>query len=102
MDVFRMNDCSIVFEYLVNFFTMTYPKCVTILGDHSFLYKDDRDTIIVYVNNGQLIVILDGTIEEVRSVFFSTPIYPVDRMLESWEKDFMFNATYVQPILALL
>ena len=96
------NDGQIVFEYLKGFFLSKYPENTYLLGDHSFYYNDDRDTIIVYVKNNQILVILDGLESEVHSVSYSTPVYSISPYESKEDREFVFNKTYLQPILALL
>ena len=95
-------DSEIVFDYLKGFFLSRHPEFTYLTGDHSFYYSDDRDTIIVYVHNRQITVILDGKKDEVQSVIFSTPIYQIDFSDSDEEREYLLNATYLQPILGLL
>ena len=94
-------DSEIVFDYLKSFFLSKHPEFTYLLGDHSFYYSDDRDTIVVYVHNRQITVILDGKKDEVQSVVFSTPIYQLNFSDSIEEREYLLNATYLQPILAL-
>jgi hypothetical protein len=97
----KVTDEELVFDYLKKFFIEKYPEYTSVTGDHSFLYQDKRDTVIVYVNNNQIRVILDGNKREVSSVYYSGPIYRLDLSESIGEIEAIINSTYLQPILAL-
>lgn len=62
------------YQQLINFLenTLIPTKGFRKLGKNSFIYEDNKDKIVVYVNTASLIIIHDG--EEVISNFSVLPI----------------------------
>jgi hypothetical protein len=92
----NLDSATVVFNFL--YLKLTQRKNPFIKsGDHSLFYKDNRDIIFVYVNNNQVLLILDGLKAEVSSHFTVLPIYPG----ANEASDEVLDATYLQPILQL-
>jgi hypothetical protein len=69
-------------------------------GPHSFFYKDDVDTIFVYISNGQFVLITDG--DNVVSEFTSLPLQHLTRANYDSDQEFeaFLNEEFLQLILS--